>query len=158
MVHLVSTDRLPIVVLAIAASVLLSGCPVQHPEDGDFPKLEAAVASIDWIGDGAEPSGVDIVPGGRLPIRAVFWYEASDNDALRVEVERRLTSFDTVFTVLSDGVDAMSFEGQGWRVYVMNDTLDDGRPIVSFWVDTKADDREAAESLAPVIEVLGTTS
>ncbi|MCP4308712.1 MAG: hypothetical protein GY788_28330 [bacterium] len=148
--------RLTAGVMAVAASVLLSGCPVQEPADGDFPKLEAALASIDWVGDGSVPPGVEIRPGGALPIMATFGYASPDAAALQLEIENRLKSFDTVFTLTGDSIDTASFSGDNWEVHVSRRAQTDGTPIASIWVETVADDDAAVESLAPIIEVLGT--
>lgn len=149
--------RLSIGVLAIAASVLLSGCPPQEPADGDYPKLEATVASIDWIGDGIAPSGVEIKPGGsRLQIRTEVEYPTPDSTALQLKIEERLKSFPTVFLVTADREGYVLVEGDDWEVYVVISGLDDGTPSVSLGVSTVDNDDRAVESLAPIIEVLGT--
>ncbi len=149
--------RLALGVIAVAASVLLSGCPIVEPSDGDFPKLEAALASIDWTGDGTAPPAVGIQVGARLPIRASFEYHSGDAAALQLEIENRLKSLDSVFTVTVDRETNARFEGDNLEIHVaLVDSAGDS-PSVSINVETSDDEDAALKSLAPIIEVFGTT-
>lgn len=149
--------RLTIGVLAVTASLILSGCPPQEPADGQYPRLEAALASIDWTGNGSQPTGVGIRPGGNeLPIMTTLSYPSEDAAALQLEIENRLKSFDTVFILTADSLDTASFSGDQWVVHVSRKALPDGSPTASIWVETVADDEAAVQSVDSIIEVLGT--
>ncbi|MCP3975537.1 MAG: hypothetical protein GY720_13715 [bacterium] len=149
--------RLTMGVLAVAAAVLLSGCPPQEPADGNYPNLEALVASIDWTGEGTAPRGVAVLPGdSELQIRTEIEYPASDSTALQVRIAERLKAFPTVFAITRDKATNAWFEGDGWYVYVATSRFGDGTPAVAVGVGTVDNDDRAVKALDPVVEVLGT--
>jgi hypothetical protein len=143
--------------LATAASLLLSGCPGTDPADCNCPNLVEAASSIDWIGDGTAPDSVATGAGTRrFPREVMLFYEVPDIAEAQQEVEDRLRSFPSVFVVGQDSEGSVEFRSDEWRVYVGGYSAEGIREM-SIFVYMVDDDERAAEILAPVAEVLGTT-
>jgi hypothetical protein len=162
MAHGHTSHRKPRVVSAgivIVAAVLLGGCPAQNPIDGRCPNMEAIVSSIDWIGDGTPNLSTynDKTGGGDYPCSVDVYYEASDGVEVQRQVEDRLKSFPSVFTVENDSKYSVEFVADDWRVAVgvhrYNDERGDQIGVFIWMIDR---DNRAAEILAPIVDVLGT--
>ncbi|MCP4307235.1 MAG: hypothetical protein GY788_20670 [bacterium] len=152
--------RLPIALVAIAAALLLSGCPgTTDPMSCNCPKLVETVQPIDWIGDGTTPSSIDPYPGPseRLSHHVILNYEVADAAAiaaLQQQVEDRLKSFPTVFQTGADRQGSVEFVSDDWIVYI-GGVIHEGTTSMTVFVYIDDDDH-AAEILAPIAEVLGT--
>jgi len=163
--------RLVFGALVVAVALVVSGCGSffegfgdKMAESCDCSTLEGTVASIDWTGDGREPSetgqAVGLAETGQLPLVVSVTYGGVTSAVERDDL------FGHVVLVMA-GVGIAPFEesgsprrdrkvkyaGDSWTLSVST-RESEGRLFVL--VTTDRPDEKAPEYLAPLIEAFGT--
>lgn len=157
-------------VLIVAVALVLSGCVYfeglgdKMGEICDCPTLEATVASIDWTGDGREPSettqSVGFPETGQLPLVVSVTYggvtSAAERDELfeyvvSVMTEAGIVPFDETGSRERDR--KVSYKGDGWTLSVSTRGSADRLFVL---VTADEPDEKTPEYLAPLVEAFGT--
>ena len=154
--------------MVVFVGMVVSGCGLyleglgdKDLETCDCPTLQATVASIDWTGDGREPSSalteVGLVELGDFPLRVETFYETPGREAAEELFNRMVdTAVSSGLQPATLGRQSAKYRTEHWDMDIYwsptGDTL--GQVSIDLFVDEP--DSEAPEYLAPLIDAFGT--